>query len=109
MNIDTSNLLNSILEELSSLSYVHPGDVLKSIGHLLEHHRVSVDVRHREAAAGVSPDVLGHGGLSLVGPDHDGLVVVVGRGHHVVAGKEEDGRKAEQGKVDAVVPGARSA
>ena len=27
MNIDTSNLLNSILEELSSLSYVHPGDV----------------------------------------------------------------------------------
>lgn len=27
MNIDTSNLLNSILGELSSLSYVHPGDV----------------------------------------------------------------------------------
>ena len=27
MNIETSNLLNSILEELSSLSYVHPGDV----------------------------------------------------------------------------------
>ena len=27
MNIDTSNLLNSIMEELSSLSYVHPGDV----------------------------------------------------------------------------------
>ena len=27
MNIDTSNRLNSILEELSSLSYVHPGDV----------------------------------------------------------------------------------
>ena len=27
MNIDTSNLLNSILQELSTLSYVHPGDV----------------------------------------------------------------------------------
>ncbi len=30
-------------------------------------------------------------------------MVVVGRRHHVVAGKEEDGRKAEQSKVDAVV------
>ena len=29
---------------------------------------MSVDVRHREAAAGVSPDVLSHGGLGLVGP-----------------------------------------
>ncbi len=42
---------------------------------------------------------------SALSARHDGLVVVVGRGHHVVAGKEEDGREAEQGKVDAVVPG----
>ncbi len=41
---------------------------MNGVGHLLEHHRVGVDVRHREAAAGVSPDVLGHGCFGLVGP-----------------------------------------
>ena len=99
------DLLEAVLYRCKGLGQGHGPALLNGVGHLLEHHRVGVDVRHREAAAGISPDVLGHGCFGLIGPGHDGLVVVVGRGHHVVAGKEEDGRKAEQGKVDAVVPG----
>ena len=99
------DLFEAVLHSLEGFGQGDGPALLKSIGHLLEHHRVSVDVRHREVPAGIGFDVLGHGRFGPVGTLHDGVMVVVGRRHHVVAGEEEDGRKAEQRKVDTVVSG----
>ena len=49
-----------------------------------------------------------HSSFGLLGPLHDGAVVVVGSGQHVVAGEQEDGCKAEQRKVDAIAAGMGS-
>ena len=49
--------------------------------------------------------ILCHGSLGLVRTLHDGVVVIVGGGQHIVAGKQEDGGKAEQRKVHAVAAG----
>ena len=46
-----------------------------------------------------------HSSFGLLGPLHDGAVVVVGSGQHVVAGEQEDGCKAKQCKVDAIAAG----
>ena len=54
---------------------------------------------------GVVLDILCHGCLGLFSTLHDGAVVIVGGGQHIVAGKQEDGGKAEQRKVHAVAAG----
>ena len=54
---------------------------------------------------GVVPDILCHGCFGLVCTLHDGAVVIVGGGQHIVAGKQKDGGKAEQRKVHAVAAG----
>ena len=66
---------------------------------------MGVTAGHREAAVGVVLHILRHGSVGLIGPLHNGAVVIVRRGQHVVAGKEEDGCKTEQCKVHAVAAG----
>ncbi len=77
--------------------------LFNGVGHLLEHDGMGVAAGHRESTIRVVLHILRHGRFRLVGALHDGIVVVAGRGQHVVAGEQEDGRKAKQGKVDAVV------
>ena len=79
--------------------------LLHGVHHLLEHDGVGVPACHRERPVGVVLDILCHGGFGLVCTLHDGVVVIVGSGQHIVAGKQEDGGKAEQRKVHAVAAG----
>ena len=93
------------LDRFQCLGHGDSAALLHGVHHLLEHDGVGVPACHWERPVGVVLHILCHGGFGLFSTLHDGVVVIVGGGQHIVAGKQEDGRKAEQRKVHAVAAG----
>ena len=97
--------LQAVFHGSQSLRHGDSAALFNGIGHLLEHDGMCVMAGHREGTVRVVLHVFCHSSFGLLGPLHDGAVVVVGSGQHVVAGEQEDGCKAKQRKVDAIAAG----